>query len=107
VALAPTSDGRVAIIPFDSAAQQQTVTRAALPAAVTLLEAQHPRWVWDDTTRWYPPLLAAGARVDRCVDLRLCRTILRSSALTAGSALARADADAWDEPAMADHVADG
>ena len=22
-----------------------------------------PRWVWDDTARWYPPLLAAGVRV--------------------------------------------
>ena len=23
-------------------------------------EADSPRWVWDDTARWYPPLLAAG-----------------------------------------------
>src|SRR5690606_28813196 len=57
VALASTPDGRVTITPLGDSGVQQTVTRAALPAAVTLLEAQRPRWVWDDTTRWYPPLL--------------------------------------------------
>ncbi len=56
------------------------------------------RWVWDDTSRRYPAVLEAGARVERCVDLRLCRAILRSSTLTAGSALARLPRDAWDEP---------
>lgn len=35
-----------------------------------------PRWVWDDTARWYPALLEAGVRVARCHDLRLGRRVL-------------------------------
>lgn len=100
IALSTDRDDRVSITPLDGPGEQQTLARAALPAAVSLLEAQHsPRWVWDDTNRWYPALLEAGVRVDRCVDLRLCRAILRNSELTAGSALARSASDAWDEPA--------
>ena len=30
------------------------------------------RWVWSDAPRWYADLLAAGVRVARCHDLRLC-----------------------------------
>ncbi len=61
-------------------------------------ERDHPRWVWDDTARWYPELLAARVRVERCFDLRLCHAILRNSSLTADSALARAERGAWDAP---------
>jgi DNA polymerase-1 len=57
------------------------------------------RIVWDDTRRWYPKLLAAGIRVERCVDLRLCHAILRHSTLTADSELARAQPGPWDAPA--------
>ncbi|ADG75912.1 DNA-directed DNA polymerase [Cellulomonas flavigena DSM 20109] len=65
--------------------------------------ADHPRWVWDDTRRWYPPLLDAGVRVERCHDLRLCHTILRHAASAAASRLQQAppgpfDASAPDEP---------
>ncbi|MBG6054368.1 DNA polymerase-1 [Salinibacterium sp. CAN_S4] len=70
-----------------------------LPAFVAEREAGHPRWVWDDTSRWYPPLLAAGVRVDRCFDLRLCHAILRSSSLTSDSALARLRRGPWDAAA--------
>jgi DNA polymerase-1 len=55
-----------------------------------------PRWVWDDTAAWYPALLAAGVRVDRCHDLRLCHAILRLSESTADSELATAPAGPWD-----------
>ena len=72
-----------------------------LAAFVAEEEAQHPRWVWDDTAAWYPELLAAGIRVERCFDLRLCHAILRSSTLTAGSALATAPQGVWDAPAAA------
>ena len=99
IALASDSDGRVVITPLEGTAGVQVVSRAELPAAVVLAEAQHPRWVWDDTSRWYPPLLEAGVRVERCVDLRLCRAILRTSELTAASAIARAQPDGWDIPA--------
>lgn len=69
-----------------------------LAAFVTAEEPQHPRWVWDDTAAWYPELLAAGIRVERCFDLRLCHAILRSSVLTAASALATAPQGVWDAP---------
>ena len=61
------------------------------------------RWVWDDTTRWYPGLLEAGVRVERCTDLRLCRAVLRRSPFVDRSLLVGDDADGWDalEPVTA------
>lgn len=44
--------------------------------AVRERESEHPRWVWTDTAQWYPPLLAAGVRVERCHDVRLVDGIL-------------------------------
>lgn len=84
----------------DGTVDEHAVTLPAdrLPAAVSEREAKRPRWVWDDTRRWYPGLLARGVRVERCVDLRLSHAILRNSALTAASALARAEEGAWDTP---------
>ncbi|MGL4339301.1 MAG: bifunctional 3'-5' exonuclease/DNA polymerase, partial [Rhodoglobus sp.] len=67
-------------------------------------EHGHPRWVWDDTSRWYPQLLAAGVRVDRCFDLRLCHSILRASQLTANSAIATASHHPWDTPGESLHM---
>lgn len=74
----------------------RTVTQAELARVVAELERNRPRWVWDDTARWYPPLLQAGVRVERCHDLRLSHTIVRNSVLTASSELARAEPNAWD-----------
>jgi DNA polymerase-1 len=74
----------------------ELIEEADLPVRVAHLERERPRWVWDDTTRWYPALLAAGVRVERCVDLRLSHTILRGSTLTSGSALAAAPPSPWD-----------
>ncbi|WP_372403092.1 bifunctional 3'-5' exonuclease/DNA polymerase [Sanguibacter suaedae] len=84
------------------------VPEADLPDVVREREAAHdaPRWVWADTAAVYPSLLAAGARVARCWDLRLCRTILRNSALTAGTSYASAPRGPWDE-ARAVAVQDG
>src|SRR4051812_16031277 len=53
------------------------------------------RWVWDDTTRWYPGLLAAGVRVERCTDLRLAHAILRRSPFVDRSLLACDEATGW------------
>ena len=106
-ALASHRDG-VVITPLtddgEPDGEPRALGRAEVPAEVARLDAQRPpagrtTWVWDDTTRWYPPLLAAGVRVERCVDLRLSHAILRNSELTAASALARADPGDWDEPA--------
>ena len=70
-----------------------------LPAFVRAREADEsggPRWVWDDTARWYPPLLAAGVRVERCHDLRLGhRLLLRAPAVDA-SLLAGEQSEHWD-----------
>lgn len=67
-----------------------------LPAFVARLERDRPRWVWDDTRRWYPHLLAAGVRIERCVDLRLSHAILRASTLTTDSELAQSPPGPWD-----------
>jgi DNA polymerase-1 len=79
----------------------------AAEAARRESEDDQLRWVWDDTSAWYPPLLAAGVRVRRCVDLRLSHAILRSSVLTAGSELAQAAPGSWDGPAAAQREPDG
>lgn len=69
-----------------------------LAAVVAAREAGHPRWVWDDTSRRYPALLAAGVRVERCHDLRLGHAILRRSARCTASELASASPGPWDGP---------
>ncbi|TCL86142.1 DNA polymerase-1 [Curtobacterium sp. PhB142] len=74
------------------------VDESGLPAFVAAHDAPSVRWVWDDTARWYPAVLGAGGRVGRCVDLRLCRRILRAALAARGSALAAASADALDAP---------
>lgn len=82
----------------DGAAQE--VALADLPALVTEREAMAgadaPRWVWDDTARWYPPLLAAGVRVARCHDLRLGHRLLRRAPAVDGRLLEGDESSHWD-----------
>lgn len=59
------------------------------------------RWVWNDTTQWYPELLVAGVRVARCHDLRLAHAILSQSALVADSTPLRAAAEWKKDPTHA------
>jgi DNA polymerase I len=81
----------------DGAAGQVTLLPAAdLPAFVAERERSPVRWVWDDTTRWYPALLEAGVRVERCWDLRLCHAVLRRSPFVDQSLLADDETRAWD-----------
>lgn len=100
VALSPNPGGTVLLERLDSHGEvrgrPEIVPTAALPMEVSRLEAEHPRWVWADTAHWYPPLLSAGVRVERCVDLRLSHAILRGSALTASSDLVSAAPSLWD-----------
>ncbi|WP_319804447.1 bifunctional 3'-5' exonuclease/DNA polymerase [Nocardioides malaquae] len=70
---------------------------AELPAYVSAREVGQPRWVWDDTSRWYPPLLAAGVRVERCHDLRLARRILRHAPAVAPGWEQGEQSEAWDQ----------
>lgn len=58
-----------------------------------------PRWVWADTSAWYPRLLADGVRVERALDLRLAHHVLRRAPGAAGSTLALAAPGPFDEPA--------
>jgi DNA polymerase-1 len=67
-----------------------------LPGWVREREATPVRWVWDDTTRWYPALLDAGVRVERCADLRLNHAVLRSSPFADPRLLAGEDTPGWD-----------
>lgn len=101
IVLSRTAGGISATRLDDEGVQLGTDSIDDLVAYVSAHEASRPRWVWDDTSRWYPELLAARVRVDRCHDLRLCHAILRLSALTAGSELATAPANSWDAPAAA------
>jgi DNA polymerase-1 len=50
--------------------------------------ATPPRWTWERTGAVYPELLAAGVRVERCHDLRLCQAILATAATAHGSGAA-------------------
>lgn len=69
-----------------------------LTAFVSAREAEAPRrWVWADTTTIYPTLLAAGIRVERCHDLRLCHQILRGSELVRDHGALRT-AEEWAVP---------
>lgn len=62
------------------ASPARTVARTDLTAAVRDVEAEHrPRWVWERAANWYPELLSAHVRVEKCLDLALCQNILRNS----------------------------
>jgi DNA polymerase-1 len=93
------------------AGTEQVVPLAALPEHVREHERRHdgggPRWVWDDTARWYPPLLAAGVRVARCHDLRLGHHLLRRAPEVDGRLLEGEQAEHWDRlgPRTPDHPA--
>lgn len=74
-----------------------------LPEVVRALETSHPRWVWLDTALWYPRLLQAGVRVQRCRDLRLAAAILdRSAATAAARESGRHARPAWMPPGPAE-----
>jgi len=97
--------GQVVATPLTDAGEADgaptSMAVASLPAFIAEQDARGGtvRWVWDDTASWYPAVLAAGGRVARCVDLRLCHRILRGSAAVARSALATAVTGPWDQTA--------
>lgn len=63
-------------------------------ASAVAAAGDRTRWAWNETSRWYPALLAVGTTVDRCRDLRLCHAILRDSAFAEAPELRAATA--WD-----------
>ncbi len=74
------------------------VRRVDRPPGTARPGRDRPRWVWADTSAWYPRLLADGVRVERCLDLRLSHHILRSSPRTAASWPAGALPGPFDGP---------
>ncbi len=78
---------------FDS----YTVPEHQFADTVEALDEESVRWVWNDTSHWYPRLLERGIVVARCHDLRLCHAILKNSEWTAGSEVT--EHPAWDMPA--------
>ena len=75
---------------------EREVELADLPTYVRARDAAMPRWVWDDTRRWYPSLLAAGVRVTRCHDLRLGHHLLRRAPAVDGQRLDGEQSAHWD-----------
>jgi DNA polymerase I len=99
VVLARRGEGVVEARECTDGGTDVAVTRLAadrLAGFVADREQAPVRWVWDDTTRWYPALLEAGVRVERCTDLRLTRGVLRRSPFVDRSLLAGDDAAGWD-----------
>lgn len=76
--------------------ESQSFASTQLADFVREHEVHHPRWVWDDTTRWYPELLEAHVRVKRCADLRLNHNILRRSPFADQSLLVCEETEKWD-----------
>ena len=75
---------------------EQVLAASDLPAYVQAREVDRPRWVWDDSARWYPSLLAAGVRVERCHDLRLCHHLIRRAPAVDVRLLDGEQAEHWD-----------
>ncbi|MDX6302870.1 MAG: polymerase [Nocardioidaceae bacterium] len=75
---------------------EDEVAVSDLPAYVRSREPGSPRWVWDDTARWYPPLLEAGVRVERCHDLRLAHHLLRRAPAVDVRLLEGTQSEHWD-----------
>ncbi|SNR24120.1 DNA polymerase-1 [Blastococcus mobilis] len=80
----------------DTPARVTRFPSADLPDFVREREASPVRWVWNDTTRWYPALLEAGVRVERCADLRLGHAVLRRSPLVDQAVLVGEETPGWD-----------
>ncbi|WP_212723198.1 bifunctional 3'-5' exonuclease/DNA polymerase [Nocardioides jishulii] len=104
VQLSRLPGGRVLVTDGDSRLE---LGLGDLPAYVNAREReQAPRWVWDDTARWYPDLLAAGVRVARCHDLRLVHHLLRRAPAADQRLLAGEQSERWDRlgPSVASEV---
>jgi DNA polymerase-1 len=98
--------GRIRPLADDGTPTGPATYAADLAARVAEVErAERPRWLWASGADCYPPLLVAGARVDRCHDLLLVEGILLNHAGRHGeprglaAALARAkDLPVPDDP---------
>ncbi|MET4638967.1 bifunctional 3'-5' exonuclease/DNA polymerase [Mycetocola sp. 2940] len=102
IVIAGSPRGSVTLTEVDAAgvaAAPVLLDAAGFLAAVASREPARPRWVWSDTTLWYPALLEAGQRVERSQDLRLGHRVLKLSEATRGTPLRDAPANSWDDAA--------
>src|SRR3954454_14464830 len=93
VALSRLPGDRVLVV---DGGDEADLAMSDLPGYVRSRELDRPRWVWDDTARWYPSLLRAGVRVERCHDLRLGHHVLRRAPAVDGSLLEGDQSEYWD-----------
>src|SRR3954451_10230798 len=93
VALSRLPGDRVLVV---DCGDEADLAMSDLPGYVRSRDVDRPRWVWDDTARWYPSLLAAGVRVERCHDLRLGHHVLRRAPAVYGSLLEGDQSEYWD-----------
>ena len=93
ISLSRQLDERVLVV---ERVEERVLAAADLAACVREREVDRPRWVWDDTARWYPPLLAAGVRVERCHDLRLGHQLLRRAPAIDAALLVGPQSEHWD-----------
>jgi DNA polymerase-1 len=93
LSLSRLPDDRVLVVDGDARVE---IAAGDLPGLVDEREAEQPRWVWDDTARWYPPLLASGVRVARCHDLRLAHHLLRRAPAADQALLGGEQSELWD-----------
>lgn len=92
-------DGRgIVVVALDDDLIEIERARCSLDEWRDRASATAVRWVWSDTTRWYPELLSAGTVLARCHDLRLCHAILADSALVTDASALHA-APEWSAPA--------
>jgi DNA polymerase I len=94
------NDGSIAVTDVQNSDESQVLELDALTDFIRTREYQHPRWIWDDTTSWYPMLLAQDLRVKHCADLRLRHNILRNSPLVDQNVLIGDDIERWDNFAI-------
>lgn len=103
IAVSSPGAGLIDAVTLDADATEtarERVDAAEFPRWAAEQETRHPRWAWDDTQRWYPPLLQAGVRIDRSVDLRMCRLMLRNAVGARDTELARSPRDDWDDRSL-------
>ena len=100
-------DGEITVVELDGAGAE--ISRAGVTSGglieLARTHTEDVRWVWSDTARWYPPLLAAGVRVRRVHDLRAVRAILRTAESVPESARLPTHA-AWSAPAAWEEAPD-
>jgi DNA polymerase-1 len=78
IVVAPAERGAGTLQTLDDAGQPTGPAEHQddLAAAIGKREADHPRWIWPDTSRVYPSLLKQGVRVQRAYDIALAEAAL-------------------------------